>query len=40
VGSIHHENEPIVHRPAEMIDCFLRMRMNALVLGVYVVEKR
>jgi carbamoyltransferase len=34
-----NENEPIVHRPAEALDCFLRTRMDALVLGDYVVEK-
>jgi carbamoyltransferase len=35
-----NENEPIVHQPAEALDCFLRTRMDALVLGDYVVEKR
>jgi carbamoyltransferase len=35
-----NENEPIVHRPAEALDCFLRTRMDALVLGDYAVEKR
>ena len=34
-----NENEPIVHRPAEAIDCFLRTRMDALVLGDYLVTK-
>jgi carbamoyltransferase len=34
-----NENEPIVHRPAEAIDCFLRTRMDALVLGPYLVTK-
>jgi carbamoyltransferase len=34
-----NENEPIVHRPAEALDCFLRTRMDALVLGDYMVEK-
>lgn len=34
-----NENEPIVHRPAEALNCFLRTRMDALVLGDYVVEK-
>ena len=33
-----NENEPIVHRPEEALDCFLRTRMDALVLGPYVVE--
>jgi carbamoyltransferase len=34
-----NENEPIVHRPEEALDCFLRTRMDALVLGRYVIEK-
>ena len=34
-----NENEPIVHRSAEALDCFLRTQMDALVLGSYVVEK-
>ena len=32
-----NENEPIVCRPAEAIDCFLRTRMDALVLGEHLV---
>jgi carbamoyltransferase len=34
-----NENEPIVHKPAEALDCFLRTQMDVLVLGNYVVEK-
>jgi carbamoyltransferase len=34
-----NENEPIVLTPEEAIDCFLRTRMDVLVLGNYVVEK-
>jgi len=34
-----NENEPIVHRPAEALDCFLRTRMDALVLGEYLITK-
>ena len=34
-----NENEPIVHEPAEALDCFLRTRMDALVLGPYAVAK-
>lgn len=34
-----NENEPIVHTPAEAIKCFLRTRMDALVLGNYYVER-
>ncbi|MFQ6048399.1 MAG: carbamoyltransferase C-terminal domain-containing protein, partial [Phycisphaerae bacterium] len=35
-----NENEPIVCRPAEAIDCFLRTRMDALAIGSYLVLKR
>jgi carbamoyltransferase len=28
-----NENEPIVCRPEEALDCFLRTRMDVLVLG-------
>jgi carbamoyltransferase len=34
-----NENEPIVHQPAEAIDCFLRTRMDVIVLGHHVVTK-
>ena len=34
-----NENEPIVHQPAEALDCFLRTRMDVLVLGNHVVTK-
>jgi carbamoyltransferase len=34
-----NENEPIVHTPAEALDCFLRTQMDVLVMGKYVVEK-
>jgi carbamoyltransferase len=34
-----NENEPIVHRPAEALDCFLRTKLDALAMGPYVVEK-
>ena len=34
-----NENEPIVHQPAEALDCFLRTRMDVLVLGDTVVTK-
>jgi carbamoyltransferase len=35
-----NENEPIVHRPSEALDCFLRTRMDVLVLGPYVLRKQ
>ena len=34
-----NENEPIVHQPIEALDCFLRTRMDVIVLGNTVVEK-
>ena len=34
-----NENEPVVCRPAEAIDCFLRTRMDALVLGEHLVAR-
>jgi carbamoyltransferase len=34
-----NESEPIVHRPAEALACFLRTQMDVLVMGRYVVEK-
>jgi carbamoyltransferase len=34
-----NENEPIVLRPEEALDCFLRTRMDVLVLGHHVVTK-
>ena len=35
-----NENEPIVLRPDEALDCFLRTRMDVLVLGKHVLEKQ
>ncbi len=34
-----NENEPIVCTPQEAIDCFLRTKMDALVVGNYLVQK-
>ena len=34
-----NENEPVVCRPKEAIDCFLRTKMDALVLGDRVVRR-
>lgn len=34
-----NENEPIVHRPQEALDCFLRTGMDALVMGQCTLEK-
>jgi len=34
-----NENEPVVCTPAEALDCFLRTRMDVIVLGDYFVER-
>jgi carbamoyltransferase len=34
-----NDNEPIVCRPEEALDCFLRTQMDALVLGDFLIEK-
>ena len=35
-----NENEPIVHKPEEALDCFLRTKMDVLVLGHFVIERK
>lgn len=35
-----NENEPIVCRPSEALDCFLRTKMDVLVLGKHIISKR
>lgn len=34
-----NENEPIVCKPLEALDCFLRTKMDILVIGNYIIEK-
>jgi carbamoyltransferase len=34
-----NENEPIVCRPEEALDCFLRTKMDLLVLGRTIVQR-
>ena len=34
-----NDNEPIVCRPEEALDCFLRTQMDALVLGDFLIKK-
>jgi len=34
-----NENEPIVCRPEEAIECFLRTKMDVLVIGNYLISK-
>ncbi len=33
------EHEPIVRKPEEAVECFLRTKMDVLVMGNYVIEK-
>lgn len=35
-----NENEPVVCTPQEALDCFLRTRMDCLVLGDWVIERQ
>ena len=35
-----NENEPVVCEPEEALDCFLRTKMDVLVMGNTVVERR
>jgi len=35
-----NENEPVVCKPGEALDCFLRTQMDVLVMGDWVVERR
>jgi carbamoyltransferase len=35
-----NENEPVVCRPEEALDCFLRTRMDVLVMGDWFVERQ
>lgn len=35
-----NENEPVVCRPEEALDCFLRTKMDMLVLGDWVIERK
>ena len=34
-----NENEPVVCRPEEALDCFLRTKMDVLVLGNYFIRR-
>ena len=34
-----NENEPVVCTPAEALDCFLRTKMDVLVMGNWVVRR-
>jgi carbamoyltransferase len=34
-----NENEPVVCQPKEALDCFLRTKMDVLVLGDFYIER-
>ena len=34
-----NENEPIVHTPAQALSCFLRTKMDVIVLGPYYITR-
>ena len=34
-----NENEPVVCKPAEALDCFLRTKMDVLVLGDFFIKR-
>jgi carbamoyltransferase len=34
-----NENEPVVCKPEEALDCFLRTRMDVLVLGAFMIRR-
>jgi carbamoyltransferase len=34
-----NENEPVVCRPEEALDCFLRTKMDVLVLGGFFIQR-
>jgi len=34
-----NENEPVVCTPVEALDCFLRTKMDVLVMGDWVVRR-
>ena len=35
-----NENEPAVCKPEEALDCFLRTKMDVLVMGCWVVRRQ
>jgi carbamoyltransferase len=35
-----NENEPVVCKPSEALDCFLRTKMDVLVLGNWFIQRK
>ncbi len=40
VNTSFNDNEPIVCRPEEALECFLRTKMDVLVVGNYILERK
>jgi carbamoyltransferase len=40
VNTSFNDNEPIVCRPEEALDCFRRTQMDVLVIGNFILEKK
>jgi carbamoyltransferase len=39
VNTSFNDNEPVVNRPEEALDCFLRTEMDAVIMGNFLVKK-
>ena len=39
LNTTFNENEPVVCKPEEALDCFLRTKMDVLVLGDTFIER-
>ena len=39
INTSFNENEPIVNHPQEAVDCFLRTKMDVLVIGNYLINR-
>ena len=40
INTSFNENEPIVNSPAEALNCFLKTKMDVLVLGDFIVRRK
>ena len=40
INTSFNENEPIVNTPLQAIDCFLRTRMDMLVIGSFIARRQ
>ncbi len=39
INTSFNENKPVVCKPQEALDCFLRTKMDVLAMGDWVVER-